>query len=44
MQTARNHLLYCESFTKHREENQKFRETDNLKHLYRNELDKVGAE
>ena len=28
-------------FTKHRERIQKFRETDNLKHLYRNELDKA---
>ena len=26
----------CGSFTKHREGNQKFRETENLKHLYRN--------
>ena len=31
----------CEPFVKHRERIQKFRETDNLKHLYRNELDKV---
>ena len=31
----------CESFTKHHERIQKFRETDNLKHLYRNELDKA---
>ena len=30
----------CGSFTKHRERIQKFRETGNLKHLYRNELDK----
>ena len=28
-------------FTKHGERIQKFRETGNLKHLYRNELDKV---
>ena len=28
-------------FTKHRERIQKFRETGNLKHLYRNELDKA---
>ena len=31
----------CEPFTKHRERIQKFRETGNLKHLYRNELDKA---
>ena len=31
----------CELFTKHREKIQKFRETGNLKHLYRNELDKA---
>ena len=31
----------CESFTKHREGNQTFKETENLKHLYRNELDKA---
>ena len=31
----------CGSFTKHRERIQKFRETGNLKHLYRNELDKA---
>ena len=31
----------CGSFTKHHERIQKFRETDNLKHLYRNELDKA---
>ena len=30
----------CGSFTKHRERIQKFRDTCNLKHLYRNELDK----
>ena len=29
------------SFTKHRERIQQFRETGNLKHLYRNELDKA---
>ena len=29
------------SFTKHRERIQKIRETKNLKHLYRNELDKA---
>ena len=28
-------------FTKHHERIQKFRETDNLKHLYRNKLDKA---
>ena len=28
----------CGLFTKHRERIQKFRETGNLKHLYRNEL------
>ena len=31
----------CGSFTKHCERIQKFRETGNLKHLYRNELDKA---
>ena len=31
----------CGSFTKHRERIQKFRETGNLKHLHRNELDKA---
>ena len=31
----------CGPFTKHREIIHKFRETCNLKHLYRNELDKV---
>ena len=31
----------CGPFTKHRERIQKFRETGNLKHLYRNELDKI---
>ena len=31
----------CGSFTKHREKIQKFRETGNLKCLYRNELDKA---
>ena len=31
----------CGPFTKHRERIQKFRETGNLKHLYRNELDKA---
>ena len=31
----------CGTFTKHRERIQKFRETGNLKHLYRNELDKA---
>ena len=31
----------CGTFTKHRERIQKFRETSNLKHLYRNELDKT---
>ena len=31
----------CEQFTKHRERIQKFRETGNLKHLYRNGLDKA---
>ena len=32
----------CGPFTKHRERIQKFRETGNLKNLYRNELDKAG--
>ena len=31
----------CGAFTKHRQRIQKFRETGNLKHLYRNELDKA---
>ena len=31
----------CRPFTKHRERLQKYRETNNLKHLYRNELDKA---
>ena len=31
----------CGIFTKHRAWIQKFRETGNLKHLYRNELDKA---
>ena len=31
----------CRPFTKHRERIQKFRETGNLKHLCRNELDKA---
>ena len=31
----------CGPFTKYRERIQKFRETGNLKHLYRNELDKA---
>ena len=32
----------CGPFTKHYERIQKFRETGNLKHLYRNELDMSG--
>ena len=31
----------CRPFTKHRETTQKFGETGNLKHLYRNKLDKA---
>ena len=31
----------CETFTRHRKRIQKFRETGNLKHFYRNELDKA---
>ena len=31
----------CGLFTKHCKRIQKFRETSNLKHLYRNELDKA---
>ena len=31
----------CGPFTKHRERIKKFRETGNLKHLYRNELEKA---
>ena len=30
----------CGPFTKHRERIQKFRETGNLKHIYKNERDK----
>ena len=33
--------IACELFTKHRKRIQKFRETGNLKHLYRNELNKA---
>ena len=33
-------MCTCRPFTKHRERIQKFRETDNLKQLYRNELNK----
>ena len=33
----------CWPFTKHRETIQKFRETCNLKHLYRNQLTELGA-
>ena len=33
--------IACGLFTKHRKRIQKFRETGNLKHLYRNELNKV---
>ena len=32
----------CEQFTKHRERIQKFRETGNLKYLYRNGVDKTS--
>ena len=45
---AELHLKYprvtysaCGPFTKHREKIQKFRETSNLQHLYRNKLDKA---
>ena len=31
----------CQLFTKHRKRIQKFRETGNLRYLYRNELDKA---
>ena len=31
----------CGKFTKHRERIENFRETGNLRHLYRNELDKA---
>ena len=34
-------FIACEAFTKHRERIQKFSEKSNLKHLYRNELDKA---
>ena len=33
--------ITCRLFTKHCERIQKFRETGNLKHLYRNKLDKA---
>ena len=33
----------CGPFTKHHEKIQKFRETGNLKHLYRNELGNIWA-
>ena len=33
--------ISCGPFTKHHERTQKFRETSNLKHLYRNELEKA---
>ena len=32
----------CGPFIKHRERIQKFRETGDLKHVYKNELDKAG--
>ena len=31
----------CRSFSKHRDRIQKFKETGNLKHRYRNEIDKA---
>ena len=31
----------CRSFSKHRDRIQKFKENGNLKHLYRNEIDKT---
>ena len=34
----------CGPFTKHRERIKNFRETSNLKHLYRNELDKACSD
>ena len=34
--------ISCGPFTKHREIIRKLRETSNLKHLYRNELDKAS--
>ena len=40
-ETARIYLWCLWSITKNRERVQKFRETGNLKHLYRNELDKT---
>ena len=33
--------IVCGPFTKHRERIKKFRETGNLKQIYKNELDKV---
>ena len=33
--------IACKPFTKHRERIQRLKETDNLKHLYKNELDKI---
>ena len=34
-------FTYCGLFTKHRKRMQQVRQTGNLKHLYRSELDKV---
>ena len=31
----------CETFTKNRERIQKYRKTDNLKHIYKNKLEKA---
>ena len=31
----------CESFTKHRERIQEFKEAGNLKHIYKNKIDKA---
>ena len=39
--TINKFLLTSEPFTKHRERIQKCRETGNLNHLFRNELDKA---
>ena len=40
--TARIYLYCLRTITKHRDRIQKFRETRNLKHLYRNDLKKVS--
>ena len=39
--TTRTYLQQCGTFAKHRTRIKKFRETGNLKHIYKNELDKA---